>query len=112
MRPIDADGLYNEILSMNIICGGKLIFHPAVRESVLVAIDMSETLDCAPVRYAEWVDKINPNAVTASGREVHVWRCSACGFTWANKHDVMHYFKHCPKCGARMDWKEESTSVT
>lgn len=64
--------------------------------------------EVAPVRHGEWVDEINPNAVTASGREVHVWRCSSCGFTWANKHDVLHYFKHCPNCGAKMDGRKEN----
>ena len=44
-RLIDADRLYNEILSMNVILGGKLIFHPTVKEIVLDAIEMSETLD-------------------------------------------------------------------
>lgn len=56
-----------------------------------------------PVRHGEWIDEIEPNAVTASGREVHVFRCSACDFTWANKTAVLHYFKHCPNCGAKMD---------
>lgn len=50
MRPIDADRLYNEILSKSISVGGKQIFHPAVKESVLDAIEMSETLDYAPVK--------------------------------------------------------------
>lgn len=48
-------------------------------------------------------NEIEPDAVTASGREVHIFRCSACDFTWANKTAVLHYFKHCPNCGARMD---------
>lgn len=55
------------------------------------------------IEMAEWIDEINPNAVWSSGKEVHVWKCSACGFTWANRHDVLHYFKHCPNCGAMME---------
>lgn len=66
-------------------------------------IDACPTVDAVPVVHGEWVNEINPHAVTASGKEVHVWRCSACGFTWANRHDVLHYFKHCPSCGAKMD---------
>lgn len=107
-RPIDADRLYNEIISMKISVGGKQIFHPTVKQSVLDSIEMSDTLDYAPVRHGEWIDEIEPNAVTASGREVHVFRCSSCDFTWANKTAVLHYFKYCPNCGARMDAKEDA----
>lgn len=51
---------------------------------------------------------IEPNAVTSSGREVHFYRCSACGFQWNNKTAVFHYFKFCPNCGARMDAEEDT----
>ena len=60
-------------------------------------------VDAVPVVRGRWIDEIEPNAVTASGREVHVYRCSACDFTWANKAAVTHYFRHCPNCGAKMD---------
>ena len=56
-----------------------------------------------PVRRGEWICEIEPNAVTASGREVHVFRCSCCNFTWANTAMLLRYFKHCPHCGAKMD---------
>ena len=64
-------------------------------------------VEAEPVVHGEWIDEIEPKAVTASGREVHVFKCSACGFTWANKTAVLHYFKHCPNCGAKMDGGEK-----
>ena len=67
------------------------------------AILNAPTIDAEPVRHGRWIDEIEPNAVTASGREVHIFRCSACDFTWANKTAVLHYFKFCPNCGAKMD---------
>ena len=56
-----------------------------------------------PARRGEWICEIEPNAVTASSREVHVFRCSCCNFTWANTAMLLRYFKHCPHCGAKMD---------
>ena len=53
-----------------------------------------------PVRHGMWICEIEPNAVTASGRAVHVFRCSCCDFTWTN---VINYFRYCPNCGAKMD---------
>lgn len=89
MRPIDGDAL-------------KMALSQSFNDPELV-IDDAPTLDLAPVVHGEWIDEIEPNAVTASGREVHVFRCSACDFTWANKTAVLHYFKYCPNCGAKMD---------
>lgn len=60
-----------------------------------------------PVVHGQWIDEIEPNAVTASGREVHVFKCSVCDFTWANKTAVLHYFRHCPNCGAMMRGKSD-----
>ena len=71
-------------------------------EFAMSCINAAPTLDVQPVRRSEWVDEIEPNAITASGREVHIFRCSACDFTWANKYAVLHYFRHCPNCGADM----------
>lgn len=70
------------------------------------AINRIAALD-APVVHARWIDEIEPNAVTSSGREVHYFCCSACGFQWNNKTAVFHYFKFCPNCGARMDGEAE-----
>lgn len=37
--------------------------------------------DVAPVVHARWIDEIEQNAVTSSGKAVHFFRCSACDFT-------------------------------
>lgn len=98
MRPIDGDRLYNEILSMNIILGGKQIFHPAVKQSVLDAIEMSETLDYAPVKRGGWSE-------TVQGYKT----CSECGDEHPNV-DMRGYYvqdKFCPNCGAEMCGKED-----
>ena len=95
VRPIDA----NAIVNYHVTCtNGK--------EYVLLPVKtLAEypTLDYAPVRHGEWVEKIEPYAYTAAGREIHIFHCSACDFTWANKRMVFDYFKHCPNCGAKMD---------
>ena len=72
------------------------------------AIMQYPAIDAVPVVHARWIDEIEPNAVTSSGREVHFYRCSACGFQWNNKTAVSHYFKFCPNCGARMDAEEDT----
>ena len=56
-----------------------------------------------PVRHGQWIYEIEPNAVAASSRIVHVFRCTCCNFTWANKAAAHHYFRHCPNCGAKME---------
>ena len=117
IRPIDANALleyldqlseaYNEAYEKseygdphkNILYGK----FTTIVETILQIKRKEPTLDYAPVRHGEWVEEIEPNVVTASGRDVHLWRCSVCGFSWANKHDVMSYYKYCPNCGARMD---------
>lgn len=113
-RPIDTDALLKEIgeLKKSPWYNGengnyeRIVRADAIGVVVDLCIKAAPTLDYAPVRHGEWVDEIEPNAVTASGREVHVFRCSACDFTWAN--NVIHYFKYCPNCGAKMDAKEDA----
>lgn len=100
MRPIDADALLE---NLDEACGDLDLQYNSEYEKLVHYIESQPVLDFAPVMNAEWIDEIEPNAVTASGREVHVFRCSACDFTWANKTAVLHYFKHCPNCGSRMD---------
>lgn len=114
-RPIDANALvaslqvsYKELRelcdSMKEGDGGKEVFQGwlvTLCEAILRTKGMP-TLDYEPVRHGEWVEEIERNVVTASGRDVHLWRCSACGFSWANKHEVMSHYKHCPNCGAKM----------
>lgn len=105
-RPIDADRLYNEILSMNISVGGKQIFHPAVKQSVLDSIEMSDTLDYAPVRHGEWVTIESAywrwkhdGAYCVSRKK---FKHEDCGKVVAKKEP------YCPNCGALMDGKEDA----
>ena len=101
IRPIDANALvarFEELKSNPNNSLTDVIF----LDGAMSVVDVEPTLDYEPVRHGEWVEEIEPNVVTASGRDVHLWRCSVCGFSWANKHDVMSYYKHCPNCGARM----------
>ena len=82
---------------------GQIVYESAAR-----MIERMPAVDAQPVRHGEWICEIEPNAVTASGRVVHVFRCSCCDFTWANKAAVLHYFRHCPNCGAKMDAEVEN----
>lgn len=100
-RPIDADRLYNEILSMTIYVGGKQIFHPAVKQSVLDSIEMSETLDYAPVRHGEWVPLEEPQW-NCFGLITIGYKCSECG-----REEPYNHEPYC-HCGALMDGKEDS----
>ena len=95
IRPIDANALFDALYDNEF-----QTFCPLDEVSDVIAA--APTLDYAPVVHGKWVEEIEPNVVTASGRDVHLWRCSFCDFTWANKHDVMSYYKHCPNCGAKM----------
>lgn len=96
IRPIDANALFDALRDNEF-----QTFCPL--DEVDDVIAAAPTLDYEPVRHGEWVEEIEPNVVTASGRDVHLWRCSVCGFSWANKQEVMSHYKHCPNCGAKMD---------
>lgn len=111
MRLIDADALTEDMLFR---CNQEIAKYKTMRRALgdvgRVAFDSvknAPTIDAEPVRHGRWIDEVEPNAVTASGREVHVFRCSACDFTWANKSAVLHYFNYCPNCGAKMRGDED-----
>ena len=101
MRLIDAE-VFEELFHKQIKYGATDIF-----DAVEDALQDTPDVDAVPVVHARWIDEIEPNAVTSSGREVHFYRCSACDFQWNNKTAVFHYFKFCPNCGARMDGESE-----
>ena len=103
IRPIDANALFDALRDNEF-----QTFCPL--DEVDEVIAAAPTIDYAPVVHGEWIEEIEPNVITASGRDVHLWRCSDCGFTWANKHDVLHYFKHCPNCGTKMERMVEHVS--
>ena len=44
-------------------------------------VEAAPAVAAEPARHGEWIEEIEQNVVTASGRDVHRWRCSACGFT-------------------------------
>ena len=96
---------------MNDLISRNALLDAMPKNDELLSVDVrriiceSPKVDAEPVHRGEWICEIEPNAVTASGRVVHVFRCSCCDFTWANKAAVLHYFRHCPNCGAKMDGK-------
>ena len=94
---------------MNDLISRNALLDAMPKNDELLSIDVRRIIcelpkvDAEPVRRGEWICEIEPNAVTASSREVHVFRCSCCNFTWANTAMLLRYFKHCPHCGAKMD---------
>lgn len=97
VRPIDANALREELNTLNVILGGKLIFHPEARKSVLDAIAVAPTLDYAPVAHGEWKPLEEPQW-NCFGLITIGYRCSQCG------HEEPHnIYLYCPNCGARMD---------
>lgn len=107
IRPIDANDLRDVLVSVrnDYENNGEMLRAKAVNCAIRILEDerVAPTLDYAPVRHGEWIEKIEPYAYTASGREIHIFHCSVCDFTWANKRMVFDHFKHCPKCGAKME---------
>ena len=103
MRPIDADALKESARGISVFRT-----YDAGTSDLRDLVDAAPTLDYAPVVDGEWIDKIEPYAYTAAGREIHIFHCSACDFTWANRRMVFEYFKYCPNCGAKMDGGKEN----
>lgn len=91
MRLIDADALYNEILSLQITLGGKDIFTEPAKRSVLESIDNQETFDYKPVKRGKWL------IIQTPFNEIDALKCSECGVAFEPK--LMTY---CPNCGALM----------
>ena len=93
---------------MNDLISRNTLLDAMPKNDELLSVDVrriiceSPKVDVEPVRRGEWICEIEPNAVTTSDRVVHVFRCSCCNFTWANKAAALHYFRHCPNCGAKM----------
>ena len=84
------------IRSMTISLGGKEIFHPEAKKSVLGVFDDLAAVDAEPVRHGRWI---------LSGPDLHGNirpKCSVCGryrlAQWAD-HIKCNY---CPECGANM----------
>lgn len=81
------------IRSMTINLGGKDIFHPEAKKSVIGVLDEIAAADAEPVRYGRWI-KISHKVV-----------CSRCRCERPYKKDKRGYHlawrsEYCPNCGA------------
>jgi hypothetical protein len=82
------------IRSMQISLGGKEIFHPEAKRSVLHALDDIPAVDAEPVRHGRWEDI--KGAI----------RCSECQEKpLYDYHGRLALTRWCHACGVKM-WKE------
>ena len=77
-RLIDADELRKRLV--------EGVWNDAVKE-----VDDMPTVDAVPVVHGRWIKRHNEK------------KCSRCEFTYYSNND---YWFYCPKCGAKMDGKE------
>lgn len=109
MRLIDADVLEKKLIGYEISYPrtGSDCDYNDVMESIVEAVDDSETVDAVPVVHAKWIQD--------SEGEIC---CSNCGNYTMDMHDegfklpnggwgyALQYPKYCSNCGARMDEDE------
>ena len=71
-------------------------------EEAREAIKNAPAADVAPVRHGRWIRPHWKNSVSCAD-------CSECGTEahHAEYRGVQKYYKICPKCGAKMDRKED-----
>lgn len=81
------------IRSMTISLGGKEIFHPEAKKSVLGALDEIAAIDAEPVRHGYWIPQDNTHTK---------FMCSDCK---GRNHDGSG--KYCSECGCKMDGEVE-----
>ncbi len=91
------------IRSMTISLGGKEIFHPEAKKSVLGALDTLPAVDAEPVRHAGWYCNGRISKETPG-------RCTECGCYLSSIDDWDDAIpcNYCPNCGAKMDRGEEN----
>lgn len=65
--------------------------------SIMMTIQEQPTVDAVPVKHGRW---IKDRLVATSGGTYGIRRCSVCEWYF---EDLPYEFKHCPRCGARMD---------
>ena len=87
MKLIDADGVYQETLR----------YSNRFRKSVLKIVNALPTVDVAEVKHGHWNESI-----ALMGKSI----CSNCQLYWIDT-DSQYDFNYCPRCGARMDGKEQ-----
>ena len=80
------------IRSMTISLGGKQIFHPEAKESVINTLDDLQSVDAEPVRHGFWKNDGN------------FLKCSECDrdFTMYDWEGSVNAYYWCPNCGAKM----------
>lgn len=99
------------IQSMQVSLGGREIFHPEAKKSVLNLLDELPTVDAEPVRHGAWTPK-KVDAITTE------FECSECGRTVTLTNDYFgkapdyasSYYPYC-HCGAKMDGKRNAEST-
>ncbi len=94
------------VRSMTISLGGKEIFHPEAKKSVLCALDELPAVDAAPVVHGRWIPEYEEMEVlvgvygyTQVKNVLTGWRCSVCDRCEGLPREEMPYCH----CGAKMD---------
>ncbi len=93
-RYIDVNALAEEIKSLTVFLGGKDIFEPEAKATVLRIIDDQPTADVAEVVRATKLSFVDRKD-SLNG----LYTCSNCGMSVVN----LPNYNFCEKCGARMD---------
>lgn len=89
------------IRSMTISLGGKDIFTPEAKESVIGVLDEIEAVDAELVRHGRWV----PTEIRKSFGTLNGFKCSLCD------KERMSRENYCPNCGAKMDGERNAEST-
>lgn len=98
------------IRSMTISLGGKEIFHPEAKKSVINALDDLQSVDAEPVRHGRWMTEIyDMKTYETKTVPFEYWKhsdayCSECkAFALCNGHEEAVPSRYCPNCGCKMD---------
>ena len=83
------------IRSMTINLGGKDIFTPEAKKSVIGVLDEIDAVDAEHVRHGRW----------RRHGFADIWRCTKCG----KYSDCCE--NYCPNCGAKMDGERNAEST-
>ena len=86
------------IRSMTINLGGKDIFAPEAKKSVIGVLDEIDAVDAEPVRHGKWIG-IEYDGYADGYPVYYLWECSECGY----EHKGEDTPEYCQDCGAKMD---------